>query len=100
MKAFHPYLSIAGVLSLMLVGITSLSAQTGRITMPHNSTHDNSATSFAADCCVASARPIHAVFGSLLTCFDSTGFVYVENDGAEPVQLVGITPSYAPEFSA
>lgn len=60
---------------------------------------DDSTTQLRGSVIELSARPWDVDFGSILTCFDSIGYVYVENTSSQPIQLVSVTSAHEPEYS-
>ena len=60
---------------------------------------DDSTTTLTGSAYTLSAHASDLAFGTILTCFDSTGQLYLENTGSDPIQLVGIESSQGTEFS-
>jgi hypothetical protein len=60
---------------------------------------DDSTTDVIGKAYTLNSRPHSATYGTVLTCFDSTSFIYLENDGSDPVVLQDIQQVNGPEFT-
>jgi hypothetical protein len=59
---------------------------------------DVDTTSLFGQAYTLSARPHATAYGTVMTCFDSLSYVYLENDGSDPIILTDIIHNHGAEF--